>query len=215
MEDMLPRNCHVMIHPGWSTLRQPSNHAGQGNPHCSYLSKMSNWSLTLYISSIHPVCHCSDTLISSDWIGREVWWCKMFYPHLPQRYLYIKKFCLRFWLNSMKNQFASIGTSIEHFLNLPVISVEYDPTAENGITGLFEQDLYPCPHFLLEMRSIQDTTDFFMQNPSVMKKLNLAHYVVILKKVSLMFVSHCLINFNFLFFRLNLWHILPTSHKAH
>ena len=90
----------------------------------------------------------------------------------------------------MKNHFAFTAPSIGHFLHMPVISVEYDPAAENGINGLFEQDLYPCPNFLLEMRSVHDTTDFFMQNPSVMKKLNLAHYVVILKKVSFVFVSN-------------------------
>ena len=89
----------------------------------------------------------------------------------------------------MKNHFAFTGVSSGHFLHLPVISVEYDPAVEGGINGLFEQDRYPCPHFLLQMHSIQDTADFFMQNPSVMKKLNLAHYVVILKKVSFMFVS--------------------------
>ena len=69
------------------------------------------------------------------------------------------------------------------FLHLPVISVEYDPATGNGMNKLFEQDRYPCPHFLLEMHSIHDTRNFFMQNPSLMKQLNLAHYVVILKQV--------------------------------
>lgn len=80
------------------------------------------------------------------------------------------------------------GASMGHFVHLPAISVEYDPSAGNGMSKLFEQDRYPCPHFLLEMNSIHDATDFFMQNPSLMERLNLGHYVVILKQASYVFV---------------------------
>ena len=82
-----------------------------------------------------------------------------------------------------------------HLLHLPVISVGYDQAAPSGANKLFEQDRYPCPHFLFELHSVQDTADFFMQNPSIMKKLNLAHFVVILKQVSFMLVLQQLIGY--------------------
>ena len=68
-------------------------------------------------------------------------------------------------------------------VQLPVISVQYEPTGDTGKNKIFEQDNYPCPHFILEMNSIDDTKNFFEQNPSLMTKLNLGHYVIILKQV--------------------------------
>ena len=76
-------------------------------------------------------------------------------------------------------------------VQLPVISVQYEPTGHTEKSNIFEQDYYPCPYFILEMNSIDDTHNFIEQNPSLIKKLNLGHYVIILKQVIILLKGFC------------------------
>ena len=69
-------------------------------------------------------------------------------------------------------------------MHLPVLSVEHDSEAETAMNWLFEEDHFSCPHFVIEMPSIEQLHNLFTKTPSLMKNHNLAHYVVILKKVS-------------------------------
>ena len=62
--------------------------------------------------------------------------------------------------------------------------MEHDSEVEKGKDLLFEGDHFSCPHFIIEMSSVEQVDNFLMKTPSLMKHLNLAHYVVILKKVS-------------------------------
>ena len=150
-------------------------------------------SLALYISTLFVQCVIAEatlhlltdlvkgfddarcfTHISHKGIKNNVWICDWRYDNVV---------------------FPGSSMGLGHLLHLPVISVGYDQAAPSGANKLFEQDRYPCPHFLFELHSVQDTADFFMQNPSIMKKLNLAHFVVILKQVSFMLVLQQLIGY--------------------
>ena len=50
---------------------------------------------------------------------------------------------------------------------------------------MFQMEYYPCPHFVLQMTSAHSTQIFLKENPTLMSKLNLGSFIIILEQVKL------------------------------